>query len=760
MAYGRERVEIDIVAIDRASATFRQVAGAVTTFGASQQKVFANAAQSLSTYNRYMARTNMITIGGLYKLRNTVRDFTKDSIKAYATLEHQHAKTMGALASKYDKTAESQARLIKGGKELQQQAIDLALSGPTGTGSLYSSGEIAGIQTALAKAGMKESKDIISATPMVMKFSGGNDLDVEKGAEYAINLSKMWDIPIESLGDALDKVTKAADMSTIGVKDLMLSMKYAGPIANAIDRSFEETLAVIAELGNKGIKGSMAGTGIQAILTKMMSPIGKSEESLSSAPSARSRDLFVAYSRDIMDEEGNLKPLQEVVDMFDDVTSTLNDQETAWFAHKMIGLRQMKALLSLSDVDIAGTADELKDASGAVDAKWAIMMESSYGRSEALKQAKQALKTDFGKRIAPATVALMDELFNWIKDPQNYNIDYQSIQTGLKKSSANVAEKYGEALGDATEDLGRLQSKTVIGGISNVPMLTGVLAGVGKLLEGDFWGAVESITEGFDATTENIEKLPPELQDMATGIRNVITMFTGLAALNISTTIAEFIMRALTMVSAVANMSVAAANVTIVGGATLGTPVGGGPAVVGGHRTFDVPGAGTIVSATGTAAVGGAGGTMATTMASLVKGAFSIPALVTYATLYGLNSVQMKNKEGYMGSGSPQRAYDVRGKVMGSGSQLDIWNAGMSGEDINLRDYLNNTQQEGFTPNPGGNSMFQMQELIDKINQKPPVVNIDVNVDKSGNVDVSYLGGSAVNWRQMESRLGKGSEIK
>jgi len=657
---------------------------------------------------RWFNRTAIVAVS---KFAYETGRYINSAIKDYADLERQHAKTMGALASKFDKTNEAQKRFIQGSKELRESAIQQAFTGPTGQGSLYTPAQISQAHTALAKAGVEDPAAIARITPNILKFAGGNDISPEKGAEYAINLSKMWNIPLEDIGTSLDMVTKSADMSTINIDQLFQSMKYAGPIANSLNRDLEETLALIVELGNKGIKGSMAGTGIQAMITKIMSPIGKGESGMASAPSDYSREIFQAFSQEILTPEGNLKPLEEVMNMFNEVAMTLNDQETAWFAHKLIGLRQMKAILSLSTggSELGVTAEQIVDSQGAVDLKWDQMINSAFGRGRAYDVVKEAVRTDIGARLEPATNAMFDELIAFLQNPQTYTIDYTKLRTKFKEAGGNIAERYGDDAGAMAEEIFDLRAKATVGGIANLPLIGGIGGGVVDLLEGDFIGAVQSVRDGFDKTTENINQLDPELQEMATGIRNVVTALTVLATLNIGTKILEMVTRALGTITGVANMNVAAGNV-IVGGA------GGGLGPYGNTGTGALAASGALGGSSSWATMG-------------LSGALAIGG--TGALMYGLNRMQENNP---MATRHFNRmAYDVR-----NNAGLADFNAGMA------------------------NSMAKV--LNDKVTLQPPNVKVEVNVDQNGKYstttfigDQSMINSAEQRYDMISSRYGDGA---
>lgn len=539
---GKRTIEVDIVANNKASESFKSVGTDAGSFASRVNNSIINVNRSLRQYNNAMHtfhRSTQIALAGSGYL---FYRFTKDSVKEFAEFERQHGKTMGAIASNYGKTAKEQKQFIQDQKQLKEQSLSLGTIGPNKKGSLYDPKQIAFAQTALAKAGMKND-EIAKSTPQILKFAGGNDIDIETAAEYAVNISKQWDIPIKKLGVVLDKITRTADISTIDVPDIFESMKYAGGIGSSLGRELEEVLGMIAIMGNAGIRGSMTGTGIQSFFTKILAPRGM-KTAPSTAPSDYALQSYKAFLKETIDPKtGKFQDAPHVTEMLNTVMQTMNDKEKAWFAYKLFGLFQMKSgfMLAKNGGDtMQGVIDDIKDnAPGTNDRKWDIMLNTSWGRQTALSNALTGIKTDIGYRLSPLTNAIVDELFAVLNNKGNYTIDFSKLEDAIKNASELMTEQYGQHIGELTLNAGNLLIKGAQTVGASTPLVTGTATSITQLLSGDVTGAIETFEESMSQVNENIDDLPPELQEMATQVRNVITALLALSGINFTTKLLE-----------------------------------------------------------------------------------------------------------------------------------------------------------------------------------------------------------------------------
>lgn len=543
MAFGNDRrIDIDIVANDRSSRVYDYVGNSLQGMAVKVNNGIIGINKSLNSYNNAMYgmyRSTQIALAGSGYL---FYRFTKDSIKNFADFERQHGKTMGAIASNYDRTAESQKKFFEDQKKLREESIRLGTLGPTGKGALYNPQEVAYAQTALAKAGTKPA-DMSKSMPTILKFAGGNDLDIETATDYAVNLSKMFNIPVEQWGEMLDKVTRTADISTIDVPDLFESLKYAGPIASSMGRDLTEVLSMVAVLGNVGLKGSIGGTGIQSLYTRLLSPIGKSESSLETAPDEYSKAVFEAFIKETTTADGSMKDMPTVTGMLDQVMEQLNDKQQAWFAHKLFGLFQMKAGFALSSNGgdkLQSVIDDINaNSSGTNDRKWDIMLNTSWGKQEAFSNLMYGVSTDIGSRLTPITNAVLDELFNVISNKGNYKISFENLKDGISESARQMEEQYGVQIGNFTESFGNFLLNSSRVAIANEPLAEGFASGIAKLLNGDLSGALEEFGDGINRTNENISELPEDLQGFATQVRNAAIALVAISSMNFASRILE-----------------------------------------------------------------------------------------------------------------------------------------------------------------------------------------------------------------------------
>lgn len=630
-----ERVLIEIEAEDNASSKIDKVSSSIQNLGTSTNNLgrgtgVSGFLQSWETglhkfnstmrqYNATMSGINNFTKRMLKDAGAAVWDFTTDSVEAYAEFTEQHAKVLGVMANQneykityddnLDEVSAKQQKFLEDANKLKSQSIQLGTYGIDSQGSLMDISSVSAIQEELLKSGVS-SKDILSTdiVQQLMKFSVGNDLSTTESVDFAVALGSQFGIKPQDWGDMLDKVAHTADVSVIDVADVVQSMKYAGGITAGIDRPLEETLAEIAILGNFGLKGSQGGTGIQALLTRLLTQdttvITDAQKEVAPERALKAFYDFSTYAKsdgsgltydqianaksydDLGKLSGNLRPMTEIIDQMDEVMSELNDEEQAWFAKKFFGLYQMKAaygLLNGEETDLQAVIDEITmQSSGTNDNKYSQLLESSYGKKEAFANLMQGIKVDFGERLSPFTDKIYEELTKFLSDPNNYEIDFDGLRQALQDSCDLIEEKYGTAIANAVENIGDLsidltQVMTELG----PDIIEGVATMLGSATEGDIVGLVTDWGTMIDNMHASADELPEDLQGLADGITNVIDWFGKLMALNVATEIAELISSVLQILTIAGGAIINVAGAVVVNGAGVGGAGGAGGGAVG-----------------------------------------------------------------------------------------------------------------------------------------------------------------------------------
>lgn len=538
------KITIEIEAKDYASSVFRSVTSGLNTFAVTANNGIYRANNALRSYNNTMRGFNSTVQRALWDAGRAVYNFTTDAIKQFAELEKQHAKTMGAMSSNYNlNTATGLQQFNTNSRALMDQAIYMGYNGVNGKGSLHSPQEIAAAQTALVKAGISE-KDILNTNALtdVIKFAGANDLSLDRAVEFAVQLGTQFNYDPSEWGGMLDQVTYAANASIIDVDDIIESMKYAGNMAAGYDQPLHEILAAIAVMGQSGLKGSQAGTGIQAIFSRGMSPTGITNAGL--PPTENVEEIYNGFVSKVLDKNGNFLGIGNFADVLEQETSGLSDQETSWFYKKLFGMFQQKAGLALTGADEGEMSYDdyvnaiLENAAGTNDKVYELALESTYGSFESVENAWLAFKTEFGQDLSPITKEVAQQLRNALVT-KDFDFDTDVFREKVEEAGDLLAEDFGEDVANAFTDVGTFLADAIDVGLTETPLITGSLEALIKLLNGDFEGGWQTFKDGVEGVNENIDDLPPELQDVATAIRNLILIFEGLFALNIVTRVAE-----------------------------------------------------------------------------------------------------------------------------------------------------------------------------------------------------------------------------
>lgn len=713
-----ERVLIEIEAEDNASSKIDKVSSSIQNLGTSTNNLgrgtgVSGFLQSWETglhkfnstmrqYNATVSGINNFTKRMLKDAGAAVWDFTTDSVEAYAEFTEQHAKVLGVMAnqSEYkityddnlDEVSAKQQRFLEDANKLKSQSIQLGTYGIDSQGSLMDISSVSAIQEELLKSGVS-SKDILSTdiVQQLMKFSIGNDLSTTESVEFAVALGNQFGIKPQDWGSMLDKVAHTADVSVIDVADVVQSMKYAGGITAGIDRPLEETLAEIAMLGNFGLKGSQGGTGIQALLTRLLTQdttvITDAQKEIAPERALKAFYDFSTYAKsdgsgltydqianansyeELGQLSGNLRPMAEIIDQMDEVMSELNDEEQAWFAKKFFGLYQMKAaygLLNGEETDLQAVIDEITmQSNGTNDNKYSQLLESSYGKKEAFANLMQGIKVDFGERLSPFTDKIYEELTRFLSDPNNYEIDFEGLRQALQDSCDLIEEKYGTAIANAVENIGDLsidltQVMTELG----PDIIEGVATMLGSATEGDIVGLVTDWGTMIDNMHASADELPEDLQGLADGITNVIDWFGKLMALNVATEIAELISSVLQILTIAGGAIINVAGAVVVNGSgTGGVGTGGLGNGSGGTGTGGNGSGGTTVVPTSNNKTGF--GNASTANKILGIGAVALPAGVdAYNAIKENERVEDLREQGVYEDKS--EVYNQTGKSIGS----------------------------------------------------------------------------------------------
>lgn len=296
----RGKIELDASSLGRASAAFASLGKGMLGFGAVAVGAFAYVAKSAADFEKILSGVKAVT---------------------------------GATGDQMD--------------ILREKALTL------GSQSIFSADQIAGAFEDLGKAGISVDEIIGGAADAVVHLAhaAGDELPggITQGAEIIANAMKTFEVGADQAEHFADVLVAAAASSTTSVDDLAVSMRYAGPIAHELGLSIDDLGSVLAILGDRGIKGSTAGTSLRGVLLSLTGTSGPAREAL--------RDLGIITedgTNKFYDMNGALKPIPEVMQILQDATKGLTEEQKIQTFNTIFQRRAMNAALIMAEQGAAG----------------------------------------------------------------------------------------------------------------------------------------------------------------------------------------------------------------------------------------------------------------------------------------------------------------------------------------------------------------------------------------------------------------------
>lgn len=131
----------------------------------------------------------------------------------------------------------------------------------------------AGNVLALAGLSMEElGTSTEGAIKSLVGFSVVGGVDVETAAGIVISAVKGMGLEISEMDRVMDVFVATMTSSFTDLQSLGMSMKFLAPTAQAAGLSIEEMAAAVGALGDAGLQGTIAGTGLRMSINKLLSP--------------------------------------------------------------------------------------------------------------------------------------------------------------------------------------------------------------------------------------------------------------------------------------------------------------------------------------------------------------------------------------------------------------------------------------------------------------------------------------------------------
>lgn len=148
-----------------------------------------------------------------------------------------------------------------------------------GSTTEFTSTQAAGGLLELARAGF-EAEQATRVLPQVLNLATAAQVDLSRAAEITGTTLKQFALDVEQSGRVTDVLVKAATSANVTVENLAEALKFVGPVAADLGISLEETTAALAQFGDAGLKGGLAGRQFRSLLIDLLKPTEENAEAI------------------------------------------------------------------------------------------------------------------------------------------------------------------------------------------------------------------------------------------------------------------------------------------------------------------------------------------------------------------------------------------------------------------------------------------------------------------------------------------------
>ncbi len=285
-----------------------------------------------------------------------------------------------------------------------------------GKTSVFSATEVGKAMEYMGMAGWK-SEEMLAGIQGVVDLAAASGEDMATVSSIVVDTLTAMGRTADDTSEFVDVLAQAAMNSNTNVELMGETFKYAAPVAGALGYNFKDLAIATGLMASSGIKGSLAGTALRNMLTRMAKPTKESRDAMEKLGLSLEDEEGKAYSlMDIMlklrssfaestDPEGMAAALtslggltDEQIEEYQSGLGDLSTAEEAFLAAELGGLRGMSGLLALansSDEQFQQLAQSIYGADGAVGKMASVRLNNLQGDLTILKDAARDAGIEF-----------------------------------------------------------------------------------------------------------------------------------------------------------------------------------------------------------------------------------------------------------------------------------------------------------------------------------------------------------------------------
>lgn len=409
---------------------------------------------------------------------------------------------IGAAAVKVGsefESAMSQVQAISGATSDELELLT-AKAKEMGASTKFSATESANAFYYMAMAGW-ETEEMLEGIEGIMYLAAASGEELATVSDIVTDALTAFGLEASDATHFSDVLAQTAASANTNVSIMGESFKYVGTMAGSLGYSIEDVSVALGLMANSGLKGSMAGTSLNQIFTRL------------STNTSNARDAIEELGVSFYDSEGNARDLGDVLEELREATKDLNDEQKSQLANTIAGTTGQKGLLAIlnaTDEEYYSLADAIENADGAAQEMAETMEDNLQGQLTILQSALEGLGIELYEEMAePMTdiVVAAQDMVNDLNDAfQDGGLD--ALVTKAAEIMDDIVQEVADAVPEMVDKAETLITEFITAILSNSEEITSAAADIVSTLAVGIINAVRQMwTAGIVLLRQFLEGL-------------------------------------------------------------------------------------------------------------------------------------------------------------------------------------------------------------------------------------------------------------
>lgn len=305
----------------------------------------------------------------------------------------QVAATMGYTVDELNDSGSEAAQTLS---NLRNFALEM------GSKTAFSATQASEALNYMALAGY-DANTSMAMLPNVLNLAASGGMELAAASDMVTDAQSALGLSLEETGEMVDMMAATASKSNTSVSQLGEAILTIGGTAKLMSGGTAELSTALGILADNGIKGAEGGTHLRNILLSL------------SAPTDTAAAELQALGVQATDAEGNMLPLQDIIQQLDAALEGMGEAEKAEIISSIFNktdIAAVNALLGTSKDRWEELGAAIEDSEGAAEAMADVQLDNLEGSVTLLKSAFEGLKISVSDKLTPIFKTLVDWLTN------------------------------------------------------------------------------------------------------------------------------------------------------------------------------------------------------------------------------------------------------------------------------------------------------------------------------------------------------------